>query len=143
MKKILLITVLAGFVLAGCSKDDIQSAETQNRTDLKKTSANGALDPRIEQFVLEGAKAMDDSGKFEYIIGDDVLRRLCQKTYFSDDGVMFVSGSYEQYGTLIIRVVRSYILKTGVPIMSNYTVEVASPLWDCNDLPGEHLIKQK
>lgn len=143
MKKIVLFAAIAGLMLASCSKDDIQSAETQNRAGLQKTNANGSLDPRIEQFVVEGAKAMDDNGTFEYISGSDILRRLCQKTYYSDDGVMFVSGSYEQYGTLIIRVVRSYILKTGVPIMSNYTVEVASPLWDCNDLPGEHLIKQK
>lgn len=143
MKKILLIAVIAGFTLAGCSKDDMQSVETQDRTDLQKTSANGALDPRIEQFVVEGAKAMDASGTFEYTNGNEVIRRLCQKTYYSDDGVMFVSGSYEQYGTLVIRVVRSYILKTGVPIMSNYSVEVAPPLWNCNDLPGEYLIDPK
>lgn len=143
MKKILLIAAIAGLTLAGCSKDDMQSEETQNRTDLQKTGANGALDPRIEKFVIDGATDMDNKGTNIYVLDDMILRRLCQKTYYSDDGIMFVSGSYEQYGTLVIRVVRSYILKTGVPIMSNYSVEVASPLWNCNDLPGEYLIDPK
>lgn len=143
MKKVLLIAVIAGFTLAGCSRDEMQPVEMQNRSDLKKSGVNAPLDPKIEQFIIDGAKEMDNNGTYIYINDNMVLKRLCQKTYYSDDGIMFVSGSYEQYGSLVIRVVRSYILKFGVPIMSNYSVEVAPPLWNCNDLPGEYLIEQK
>lgn len=143
MKKILLIAVIAGFTFAGCSKDDIQPSETQNRTELQKTGANEQLDPKIEQFVLDGVTEMDNKGTNEYYFGTQVLRRLCQTSYYSEDGVTFISGSYEQYGTLVIKVVRIYIMREGFPLQCSYVLTVASPLWNCNDLPGGPLVDLK